>query len=164
MTTANRGMFAETIINRTIDFYKQRSIGLIEKRNIPFQIVKVMANNMFIGKLLTKSTVDYTGFINDCHIEFEVKETKSENFSVNLIQPHQYEFLLNCSKMNIKSFVIVYFHHYEEFFLLSMDFIQLHTQNASKTIKYETIKEKCCNLPIIYPGIIDIKTAILKTF
>jgi recombination protein U len=117
---ANRGMYAETIINRTID-YLSSSNYLIEKRNIPIQIIKDLNNNTVIGKLLSKSTVDYCGFINQHHIEFEVKQTNLTNFSTDMIKPHQYEFLLKAYTCKCKAFVIVHFTLHDTFYLLPIE-------------------------------------------
>jgi recombination protein U len=90
---SNRGMYAEEIVNRTIDYYCVHKIALIEKRAVPIKIVKDVSNGMIIGKLLNKSLVDYCGCIKGKHIEFEVKETANDGFSLKQIQQHQYEYL-----------------------------------------------------------------------
>jgi recombination protein U len=116
---ANRGMYAEEIVNRTID-YLINSNCLIEKRNIPIKIVKDLNNNLVMGKLLSKSTVDYCGYINHKHIEFEVKQTNQPNFSTDMIKPHQYEYLLKSERAGSIAFVIVYFSLFDEFYLLQI--------------------------------------------
>ncbi|MDR0545412.1 MAG: Holliday junction resolvase RecU [Mycoplasmataceae bacterium] len=156
----NKGMYAEEIVNRTISYYLQSNVGLIEKRNIPFKIIRAMENNMFVGKLLDKSLVDYTGFINDKHVEFEVKETSDDKFALNKIKPHQLDYLLRCLKTKILAFVIIYFHKHEQFFVLPISWIAKHLEQKNKTIPYQEIKNNCLSLPIIYPGIIDLEQAI----
>jgi recombination protein U len=106
---ANRGMYAEEIINRTIDYYLANNFCLIEKRNIPIKIVKTIGDNMIVGKLLSKSTVDYCGYINHKHIEFEVKQTNNPNFTIDLIKEHQYDYLRLAFRNGSLSFVVVHF-------------------------------------------------------
>jgi recombination protein U len=117
---ANRGMYAEELINRTID-YLHGTNCLIEKRNIPIKIVKDLNNNLIMGKLLSKSTVDYCGFVNNKHIEFEVKQTNHLNFTIEMIKPHQYEYLLKAHHIGSLAFVIVHFSLKDEFYLLPID-------------------------------------------
>jgi recombination protein U len=115
---ANRGMYAEEIVNRTIDYYLNNNVCLIEKRNIPIKIVKIINDNMIVGKLLSKSTVDYCGFINNNHFEFEVKQTNNQNFTIDLIKQHQYEYLRRAYLLRSLSFLIVHFSWCDEFYLL----------------------------------------------
>jgi recombination protein U len=117
---ANRGMYAEEIINRTIDYLKHTDC-LIEKRNIPIKIVKDLNNNLIMGKLLNKSTVDYCGFIKNQHLEFEVKQTNQQNFNIDMIKPHQYEYLLKANRIKVRAFVIVLFSLYDEFYILPIE-------------------------------------------
>jgi recombination protein U len=114
---ANRGMYAEELFNRTID-YLNGSDCLIEKRNIPIKIVKDLSNNLIMGKLLSKSTVDYCGYINHKHIEFEVKQTNQPNFDINMIKPHQYQYLTKAEQVGSVAFVVVHFSLFDEFYLL----------------------------------------------
>jgi recombination protein U len=117
---ANRGMYTEEIINRTID-YLQSVDCIIEKRNIPIKIVKNISASLIMGKLLSKSTVDYCGFVNHKHIEFEAKQTNQTNFSVEMIKPHQYAYLLKAEKVGSIAFVIVHFSIHDEFYLLPIN-------------------------------------------
>jgi recombination protein U len=115
---ANRGMYIEEIINRTIDYYINHYDCLLEKRNIPIKIVKDLDNNMIVGKLLSKSYVDYSGYINNHHLEFESKQTNNKHFSISLIKDHQYSYLIKVQRLNCLAFVIVYFSLYDCFYLL----------------------------------------------
>jgi recombination protein U len=86
---SNLGMYAETIIDRTCAFYNENEIGLIEKRQIPFKIIRSMDNGLFYGKLMSKSYLDYFGLIKGLHVEFEAKQTKFDYFNTDLIKNHQ---------------------------------------------------------------------------
>lgn len=87
--TSNRGMYAEAMINRTIAYYHSKKIALIEKRYCPFQLTKNLANNSFIGRLLSKSGADYYGIYQGKHLEFEVKQVQEESFNLANIAKHQ---------------------------------------------------------------------------
>ncbi|MDR0674729.1 MAG: Holliday junction resolvase RecU [Mycoplasmataceae bacterium] len=153
---ANRGMYAEEVVNRTIDYLSNTNC-LIEKRNIPIKIVKELNGNLVIGKLLSKSTVDYCGFANCKHIEFEVKQTSQVNFSVEMIKPHQYSYLLKAEHAGSIAFVIVYFSLHDKFHLLPIKWIDECTKiNQTKTIKYDRIAKECQLLSIVYPGILNL--------
>jgi recombination protein U len=86
---SNLGMYLETIINRSCEFYKNKGICLIEKRQIPFKFIKTLDNGVFYGKLQAKSFLDYFGVANGKHIEFEAKQTQFEYFNTDLIKKHQ---------------------------------------------------------------------------
>ncbi len=156
MNNANRGMYAEELVNRTNSYYYDRGIALIEKRYIPIKIVKSINQNTIIGKLLSKSYVDYCGIYKGKHIEFEVKQTNNINFDLSLIKEHQLRHLINNNKHGGIGFVIVYFNPLEQFYLIYIDqIIEWKQNNKSSTIKYEFIKKKCYPIDITFPGIID---------
>ncbi|MDR0856924.1 MAG: Holliday junction resolvase RecU [Mycoplasmataceae bacterium] len=158
---SNLGMYAEALMNRTCDFYKDRGIALIEKREIPIKITKNLNDSMIIGKLLKKSTVDYVGSVDGRRFEIEVKQTKNNNWSIDMLQEHQYNYLLSLKKFKIDGYVLVYFSQQEEFYLLDIEWIHKTIQNQkTRTIKYEKISSENKKIPITFPGIIDILTVI----
>lgn len=153
---ANRGMYAEELVNRTNSYYYDKDIALIEKRYLPIKIVKNINETTIVGKLLAKSYVDYCGVYKGKHIEFEVKQTNEANFSLALIKEHQLRHLINAARHGAIPFVIIYFDKYDKFYLLSInDILAWKDTNTSKTIKYEYICQHGTELEITYPGIID---------
>ncbi|MDE7433754.1 MAG: Holliday junction resolvase RecU [Mycoplasmoidaceae bacterium] len=118
---ANRGMYAEELVNRTNSYYYERSIALIEKRYLPIKIVKNLNDNLIIGKLLAKSYVDYCGVYQSKHLEFEVKQTNEKNFDLHLIKPHQIKHLINAFNQKAISFLIIYFNQYDEFYFMPIN-------------------------------------------
>lgn len=117
----NLGMYAETIVQRSCDYYRLHEIAFIEKRQIPIKIIKKINDTTIIGKLLCKSYVDFFGSYQGKHIEFEVKETNNDYLHLSILKPHQLEYLKIISKQNIQCFVIVYFSKYDEFY--QIDFL-----------------------------------------
>jgi recombination protein U len=109
-------MYAETIVQRTCEYYRLHEVAYIEKRQLPIKIIKKINDTTIIGKLLCKSYVDFFGCYQGRHIEFEVKETSNNDFSITLLKSHQLEYLQNIAKQNIQCFLIVYFAKYDEFY------------------------------------------------
>jgi recombination protein U len=120
MIYSNLGMYAEEIVNRTKDFFKDSDSIYIEKREIPIKIIKHLSESNIIGKLCSKSFVDYFGIINGQHIEFEVKQTNEHFFQFNLLKEHQYKYLTKMSAMGIKCYLIIYFSLFNTFVLVSV--------------------------------------------
>jgi recombination protein U len=117
-------MYAEEIVNRTIEYYRVHGIALIEKRMVPIKIIKNVSTGVILGKLLSKSLVDYCGCYHGQHIEFEVKETANDGFSLNQLQTHQFQYLKEATRHSHWCFLIVYFTGYEEFYLIHFTWIQ----------------------------------------
>jgi recombination protein U len=85
----NLGLYAEEIINRTCEYYKDKKIAHIEKREIPMKIIKQINESVVLCKLMSKSYVDYFGSYMGKHLEFEVKQTSEQNFNTSIIKSHQ---------------------------------------------------------------------------
>lgn len=154
--TKNRGMYAENIFTRSCDYYRHRGIAIVEKRMVPINILKRVNEQTIIGRLLAKSYVDYCGCYQGQHLEIEVKETNEKNLSLNIIKPHQLEYMALAINHKSKVFLLVYFSLYDKFYLINFLWIQTWLKlNKTKTIRYEEIVKNGNELPIIYPGIID---------
>lgn len=155
-TNANRGLYLETLINQTIDYYIQNGIAYFEKRNLPTNIVKHYSDNKFVCSIKSKTTFDYFGYYNYCYYEIEAKQTDKDFFDLNLIKKHQLEHYHTLAKFNIKSYLIIYFDYYDSFLLI--DFKKLHfiTEGfKKKKIDYNLLKKNSQSLEISFPGIID---------
>ncbi|GHU32190.1 hypothetical protein FACS1894166_05020 [Bacilli bacterium] len=114
--TANRGSYAETLIDRTCQYYRNNRLAMMEKREVPIKILKRINESTIVGKLMSKSSVDYFGCYHAKHFEFEVKQTNERNFSLDMIKPHQLDYLKECIDYGIESFVVVYFGTYDKFY------------------------------------------------
>ncbi|GHU47765.1 hypothetical protein FACS1894218_2880 [Bacilli bacterium] len=117
--TANRGSYAETMIDRTCQYYQSNHIALMEKREVPIKILKRINETTIMGKLMSKSSVDYFGCYQMKHFEFEVKQTNERNFSLDMIKSHQLAFLKECVSYGVESFLVIYFGVYDKFYKVS---------------------------------------------
>jgi recombination protein U len=116
----NMGMYAEEIVNRTCDYCLNNNVNLyIEKRHLPIKITRKINENTILGKLLSKSTVDYFGSYKNIFFQFETKQTNNTYFSLSLFKEHQLKALEKFSKNNSVIFAIVYFEKNEKFYILN---------------------------------------------
>ena len=159
---ANRGMYIEQLVERTIDFYNCKNICHIEKRHIPLKIIKKINETTAVAKILTKSFVDYFGTINGKYVEFECKQTVNEYFDLNLIKSHQWEYLNTIGNyQNSLSFIIICFEKIDSIILIDTKTLkECHKQNKNKKIPYNLLIKYGIKLEIIYPGIIDIHNGV----
>jgi recombination protein U len=116
--TTNLGMYAETIVQRSCDYYRLHSMAFIEKRQLPIKVIKKINENTIVAKLLNKSYVDFFGSYQGKHIEFEVKETSNENLLTSILKPHQFEYLTTLNESQIQCFLIIYFTKYDKFYYI----------------------------------------------
>jgi recombination protein U len=112
----NLGMYAETLVQRSCDYYRLHHIAYIEKRQLPIKIIKRINETTIVGKLLNKSYVDFFGCHHGKHLEFEVKETGNDDLLISILKPHQLEYLNVMTKQNIWCFLVVYFSKYDELY------------------------------------------------
>ncbi|MDR2846742.1 MAG: Holliday junction resolvase RecU [Mycoplasmataceae bacterium] len=153
---SNRGMYVEEIIARTCEYYSVNNIALIEKRQLPIKIVKNINNNMVVGKLLSRSTIDYSGVYHGFHIEFEAKQTNELFLSLSLLKLHQITHMQNLCEFNVNPFLIVYMEHYDKFFLVDFRWLfDKIAQIGKKQVSYEVLSQECQSLVIEHPGIIN---------
>lgn len=61
------------------------------------------------GKIIGKSTVDYTGCVRGYFVAFDAKSTKRPSVPLDTLQDHQLEYLLRVEDCGGKSFVLVRF-------------------------------------------------------
>lgn len=153
----NLGMYVEDIVNKTISFYLENDICLIEKRNVPIQIIKRLNNGIIMGKLLSKSYLDYFAYINNRYIEFECKQTSKEFFDLSLIKKHQIEYFYKLDRKNIYNFLIIYFEKFDYFLMISFKkLVECNNDYKKKKVPFEIIKNYGKELKIIYPCILNL--------
>ena len=159
----NRGMYLETVINKTIEYYELHSIAIFRKQFVPIKI-KTVNENEVVGRLADKCDVDYYGIFQGHFIAIEAKQTKEDYFDLNNILDHQIEFLTKINLLSGWSFIIIYFQKTSNFYLI--DFNLLHEskiKNNSKKRVYEKWFEiNCEKLILIFPGRLNIIEAIKK--
>ena len=158
----NKGMYIESLINRTINYLNTHDIAYIEKRNVPFKLCKKISEQMFLGKLYSKSTVDYTGVYKNYHLEFEAKQTIAGSFDLHLIKTHQFNFLKNMyEKHQSLCFLVIHFYDIDETYLLPIEkLINYCSQYKKKTIHYDAIVNMSIKLEITFPGILNLTNCL----
>ena len=130
----------------------------MEKRNVPFKLCKKINEQMFLGKLYSKSTVDYTGVYKNYHLEFEAKQTIAGNFDLHLIKTHQFNFLKNMHEnYHCICFLIIQFFDIDETYLLPIEnLIAYCSEHKKKSIPYDAVAKMSYKLEIVFPGILNI--------
>lgn len=170
VSSANRGMNFETMINQTNEFYLDNDIAIIYKKPIPIQIVGVDYKKRSAAKITEAyyklpSTTDYNGIYKGRYIDFEAKETKSKtSFPIKNIHEHQVEHLRRVKEHGAISFIIVYFSTIERIYFLDSDFVSLYYKRAKtgkKSIALSEFEEHAYPIkegyrkPVDYLSIID---------
>ncbi|MBD5445928.1 MAG: Holliday junction resolvase RecU [Mycoplasma sp.] len=121
---ANRGMYLEELINKTIEYYSSNEIAFFEKRFLPIKILNKLDDNFIRGKLLKKSYVDYCGVYKGKYISFEAKQTNNDFFLLSQIKEHQIKHIIKINSFGGISFVIVHFYNSSRTFLISYDVLE----------------------------------------
>lgn len=170
ISSANRGMNLETMINQTNQFYLDNDIAVIHKKPIPIQIVKVDYVQRSAAKISEAyyklpSTTDYNGIYKGKYIDFEAKETINKtSFPMKNIHEHQVKHLEQCLKHGGIAFVIIYFSLLDRLFFLDASYIIQYYQRSQKARKSITLDEIITNgheikegyrKPIDYLQVID---------
>lgn len=120
----SRGMFLETLLNQTNEFYRLQKRAVIHKKPTPIQVVKVnypKRSAAVIAEAYYRqaSTTDYNGVYRGRYIDFEAKETKNKtSFPMRNLHDHQLQHMQECYQQGGIVFVIFYFSSLGLFFLL----------------------------------------------
>ncbi|MGL6125144.1 MAG: Holliday junction resolvase RecU [Metamycoplasmataceae bacterium] len=149
---SNRGMLLETIINKTIKYYKEKNIALLHKKtlDIKFSSIDEM-RRVKNGVVISKSTVDYYGVYKGKFIAFEAKSSNTKTIPKNNFKDHQHNYLQEIKKHSGLAFYIILFKRTNEFFLVDISIINYR----KKSITLEHIRKTSISLDLIFPGIID---------
>lgn len=129
----NRGMFLETIIDNWCDSMREQDIAMISKMPVNHKILSVH-DNMITGVLKTNDYCDYIGIWNGNYIEFEAKETTKGYFNSSNLKRHQFNKLINVNKHGGVSFIVVYFHLENRYFMVNSSIIRDQKYKTSKKI------------------------------
>ena len=115
VSTKNRGMTFESLIDESNAFYLRENRAVIHKKPTPIQIVNVDYPARSMAKITeayykTPSTTDYNGVYKGYYIDFDVKETISKtSFPLKNIHPHQYDHLKAVDAQGGIAFILVAF-------------------------------------------------------
>ena len=138
----NRGMDFEHSINISNLYYKEIKKALIYKKPTPIKVVEMDNKNKCIKKAYFEmpSTTDYNGIYKGRYIDFEAKETLNKtSFPLSNIHEHQIKHLIDVHNLGGVSFIIVYFKHLDEIYILDINQFK-HLDR--KSIPLKLFKEK----------------------
>lgn len=160
---SNRGMFLETIINRTIAYFCGRKIAYFSKRHLPIKVYSFQGRRIQ-GWLGEKTQTDYYGVYNGYYFDFEAKQVSLKLFPLKNLAAHQLKHLTDIVKYKAFSFVIVLFTNVDKFFLITteqiLDYINKNPQKQS--IPYDYFLENTVEISLIFPGILDFEPIFIE--
>ena len=139
VTYGSRGMFLETLLNQTNDYYRLRKIAVIHKKPTPVQIVRVDYPQRSRAKIVEAyfrqaSTTDYSGVYRGHYIDFEAKETRQKNaIPMKNFHPHQIQHMEQVLEQQGICFVLLHFSSQQETYLLpALDLIRFYHQDKGQ--------------------------------
>ena len=160
----SRGMFLETLLNQTNDYYRLRKIAVIHKKPTPIQVVKVdypKRSAAVIKEAYYRhaSTTDYNGVYRGYYIDFEAKETKNKtSFPFINIHEHQLQHMEDCIYQGGVVFFIFYFSSLNEYYLLESQYLISYVRenkDGKKSIPLTYIRENGMQIPLTVQSILD---------
>lgn len=144
MTYSNRGMTLERMINASIKYYRETGQAVLHKKPTPVQIVNVDYPRRSAAKITEAyfkraSTTDYNGVYRGYYLDFEAKETKNKtSFPLSNFHEHQIRHMQHCLEQGGIVFVLVYFSHLRQLYLLDaqyfIDYWEDHLAGGRKSI------------------------------
>lgn len=149
----NKGKYIETLIEKTIDYYNFKKIGIFEKRYLPIDIYQVNGNNV-AGRLVKKSYVDYHGLYQGKYIDFETKQTMNDYFLFSIIKKHQLDHIINVTKHGGIAFLIIHFFKLNKYYFVDAKTIEKMMLKKGK-ICLDFFEKNCEKILVVFPGILD---------
>lgn len=148
MFSQNRGMYLESIINYTIEFYNSEQKALIFKSS-----PKIVINH---GKyyFLNQSTVDYHGVYQNKYLCFEAKTTEKSFLPWKNIKTHQWKFLTLAYQHQAINFIIIYFSVYQRYYLVFIKELLICKQEKRK-ITFQWVNKNGHEINFINPFLLD---------
>ena len=140
-----RGSVLEEMINCTNSVYREKGLALIQKVPTPITPITIdkESRHITLAYFEQKSTVDYIGAVQGIPICFDAKECKSDNFSLQNIHEHQFEFMADFEKQGGISFIIIFYTQKDEKYYIPFKDIKKFVERASngglKHFKFEEI-------------------------
>lgn len=143
-----RGSILEEMINRTNEAYRENRLALIQKIPTPITPINIdrESRHITLAYFEQKSTVDYIGAVQGIPVCFDAKECKTDNFSLQNIHEHQYQFMKDFEAQGGIAFIIVYYTHKEEKYYIPFKDVEKFYLRAKdggrKHFKYEEIDKE----------------------
>ena len=142
-----RGSVLEEMLNRTNEAYREKGLALIQKVPTPITPINIdqESRHITLAYFEQKSTVDYIGAIQGIPVCFDAKECKTDNFSLQNIHSHQFEFMTDFEKQGGIAFILIYFTHKEERYYIPYrdiaKFVKRAEDGGLKHFKYSEINK-----------------------
>lgn len=153
----NKGMYLETLIDKTIQFSVHDDEFFLIKYNTKNTITK---RNRFI--YVSNNFVDYFGYYLKHFLVIEAKQNKSDVFYFKRLNENQIFVLNKLSTIGALCFVILYFNNHDAFFIVEIKHLLSMIKENKKSIKYKEVVKIGEELNLRLPGILDIKQIIKK--
>ncbi len=140
-----RGSVLEEMINMTNSVYRDKGLALIQKVPTPITPINIDKDTRHITLAYfdQKSTVDYIGAVQGIPVCFDAKECRSDNFSLQNIHEHQYEFMRDFERQGGIAFIIIFYTMKDERYYIPFRDIDYFVQRARggglKHFKYSEI-------------------------
>lgn len=154
--TKNKGMYLESVLKNSIEYYEMHKIALIRKQTVPIKITKVTHKEV-MGTLTNKCDVDYYGIYEGRFVAIEAKQTKEIFFNKSNILEHQMQFLKQIKDFKGLAYLIIYFQSNQHFYLIDYEIFEkkILSKKKSNRIKETWFQDNCHYLDLIYPGRLD---------
>ena len=152
ISTSNRGMQFEELINQSNEQYLNRNIAVIYKKPTPVQIVTVDYPERSKAKITEAyykipSTTDYNGIYKGYYIDFDAKQCNSlTSFPLSNVYQHQIDHLERISMHGGIGFLLVEFNRLDEIYLLDIkDLLYFNKRDKTggrKSISIDEFRER----------------------
>lgn len=140
-----RGSILEEMINMSNEVYRKNGLALIQKVPTPITPINIdkETRHITLAYFEQKSTVDYIGVVQGIPVCFDAKECNSDNFSLQNLHEHQFDFMTDFEKQDGIAFVLLYYTHRDEKYYIPYKDIKKFVERAAggglKHFKYEEI-------------------------
>lgn len=143
-----RGSVLEEMINMSNNVYREKGLALIQKVPTPITPINIdkTTRHITLAYFEQKSTVDYIGVVQGIPVCFDAKECRTENFSLQNIHEHQFEFMSDYEKQDGIAFIILYYSLKDEMYYIPYQdikkFIDRSKNGGIKHFKYNEINKE----------------------
>ncbi len=140
-----RGSGLEDLINYTIEVYREKKLGLIQKIPTPIKPINIdkETRHITLAYFDQKSTVDYIGAVQGIPICFDAKECATDTFPLANIHEHQVRFMEDFERQGGIAFILIsYTTRDEAYYMPFADIKKFYDRSQSggrKSFTYEEI-------------------------
>ncbi len=106
-----RGSTLEEMVNRSIEYYRDNHLALIQKVPTPITPIKMdkESRHITLAYFDKKSTVDYIGVVQGIPVCFDAKECQTDVFPLANVHEHQIRFMEDFEKQQGIAFLLLFF-------------------------------------------------------